>query len=265
MNQDMSGRGKPVGTTFSDWISVYLKMAVLTPHWSCLDYIRVTYHCSVMALSCLSGWIMLSKTYNDFSINTDVLLHTILVGHTLFVYHVYLFKKNKLFAIKTAIRTRFHNFNSKLKLERYYTLWDDADKLSLNVMKLGSYSVIFLQIFYFFNAKPFSTSRKLMYPVWSPFSLQYDISYFLTIGLQLSVFCMYLLVHVSGCGICIGGAHFIGSSFDVLGKAFEDLCLEENNRNTRRSRSTLDLEGVIAKGKLKHWVDCHLSLTRYVK
>lgn len=264
MNHDTADQdGKPsVRESFSDWISMYFKMAVLTSQWTAFDYIRVAYHCLVMAISCFSGWIMFSKTFNDFSINTDVLLHTMLVGHTLFVYHVYLLNKNKLFVIETAMRTRFHNFDSKFNLENHRKLWDDADKFSLNLMKFGSYSCIFLQLFFIFNAKPFSSGRKLLYPFWVPFSLHHDISYFLTIGLQLSVFCLYWFVHVSGCGICIGGAHFIGASFEVLGKLFEDLCHEEDTRNEPRSRLRHDSDETMAKENVKRWVECHHSVLR---
>lgn len=237
------------------WLDFYMRMGALLPRLRQLDVARIMYYVCAMSTTCVGGWYMFYLKFNDFSQNTDALLHASLVVHTLFVYKIYLTNRDKLFRMAKQMNERFAHYNVHLGLCRHHQLWDWADRLSLFIMKLGSASCLVMYSAYFFNAFSFSSHRKLLYLIWVPFSIDNDFNYAFTVILQLTVFSLYSFIHVSGCGYCIGGSHFIGASYEVLGQVFQDLCSSKNHR-------PFNNQGQIER-KLKWFIKAHLELLRY--
>lgn len=240
---------------FIKWIQFYLRMAAILPSLRVLDVARVVYYVCAMSVACVSGWYMFYLKYNDFSQNTDALLHAVLLVHTLFVYNIYLTNRDKLGRIAKHMNERFAHHNLQLGLCRYHQLWDRADNLSLLMMRFGSVCCLVMYSAYFFNAFSFSSYRKLLYPIWVPFSINNDFNYAITVILQLTIFSLYSFIHVSGCGFCIGGSHFIGASYEVLGQVFQDFF------SSSESHRVFNSQGRVER-KLKWFVEAHLELLR---
>ncbi|KAG8271849.1 hypothetical protein J6590_053764 [Homalodisca vitripennis] len=251
---------------FVSWLQFYLRIAGLWQISPLVDGPRILYHVIAMGLACAGGWLLFAQKYDDFSINTDVLLHAVLVAHSLMVYLVYLRKRGTICRIAKTMEDRFSEYSYILSLDRYRRVWDRSDRLSLILMKFGSISCIALYTFYIYNSNMFSPERKLIYPIWVPFSVEYDLNYFLTVCLQLTIFSLYSFIHVSGCGICIGGSHFIGASFDVIGLAFRDLCKTKGlpRGDEEKPSRHLTLEALQLE-KLKSCVDAHVAILSVIK
>ncbi|KAG8275162.1 hypothetical protein J6590_092381 [Homalodisca vitripennis] len=94
---------------FVSWLQFYLRIAGLWQISPLVDGPRILYHVIAMGLACAGGWLLFAQKYDDFSINTDVLLHAVLVAHSLMVYLVYLRKRG------TICRLRRQDFFNLIK------------------------------------------------------------------------------------------------------------------------------------------------------
>lgn len=251
---------------FVSYLSFYLRVMGIRPafRFRLIDDARVLYQIMAISLCGVCSWVFVGLNYSDISVNTNYLIYAVLAAHVLFTYCVYLRHRKKLCRMMAIIQNRFRKPSEKPKPGgRYEEIWRKSDDLSLLLVKYNTNFCIAVVIFYIFDASPFSPERKLVFPMWTPFTLDSDANYFSVFCFQVYVFVVYLCVDVCGCGLCVGGAHFIGAAYDVLGQSFQDICQSRVTIRSLEAVSVSDTRILLSvDDRIKRWVNRHNILLR---
>lgn len=183
---------------------------------------------TIITVLCLfaifNGSYMFYLNYNNFEINTDVLLHTTISFHSLFVYLTHIYKQKVVTSIISTMEEKFDCFEEKIFNEKS-NVWKLAEKRTLLIMNLLFYMILFADIGHLFqtNFYSFDTKhRKLLFPIWFPFPIEHPIYYF-TLIIQIVIYSIHINVHVMSVGLCGGCANLYGAMTDIISNVLQNV------------------------------------------
>lgn len=241
---------------FSHWLSFYLKLAGLKSNTPSFANILQLCVCSVLVIiSFVNGCMLFGFKMDELKVNIAEILSYIFVEiHVLFTYLTLFFRRKQINSMMKSLECRYINLGF-VGLQDYYEILDKEDNKSLLYMRSGS-SLVFVGMgILMYKAHILFEDRSLIYPMWAPGSEE-DRFYFAYLLIQIGVFGTVIFTFFSCCGVCVGMAHFLGGSFEMLGLAIQDIT------KTSTEEIELNVIKVLAERKLKYCVEIHNIILR---
>lgn len=235
-------------------------------------WIKSTVIVVLLLVGIINGSYMFYLNYDNFKINTDVLLHIAISIHSLFVYLTFMYQQKTSKWLLNVLNTEFDHFEDSLFVKKT-KFWKLEEKKTLFQINFIYYLILVTQVTYLFQTNFYSfdpSKRKLMYPLWFPFPLN-NSSYYLALIFEILIFVIHLHVHIMSSGLFCCCTNLHSAITEIIAKILTNIhqskmfkTVIKNELNTlckyrRNEMKNCDLDE-LKYYLLKQFIKIHTSL-----
>lgn len=170
----------------------------------------------MLLIGIVNGSYTFYLNYNNFEINTDILLHIAISFHSLFVYFTFIYNRKSTKWLLNTFNEEFDHFEDLFNEKT--NVWKVEERKTLIQTNLFYYLIFITDIIYVFQTNVYTfdlKQSKLLYPLWFPFDTS-GCLYYLALAVQILIFSIHLNVHAMSCGLFGGCANFYSAMTDIV-------------------------------------------------
>lgn len=208
--------------------------------------------------------------YKDIDVNTEILLHSVEIFHSICALIMFIHKKQTIQRLALVLNLTLDL--DKLPIEdkeNCNLIIEKGQRFLLKTLKLAMLGIVSVYVCVVFDSNAFSIygKKKLLFPSWFPFETDPKNVwfYYLAILFELVIYVELLCVDLATVGVWYGTIITVNSTLDILGHCFRTLGEQDRKRYAENRRSgliTISNRRVRKEfgQKLKNCIDLHCFL-----
>lgn len=205
--------------------------------------------------------------YNDIDVNTEILLHSVEIIHSICALIMFIHKKQTIQRLALLLNLTLDLDKLPIKDKENCNLIIETGQRSLvRTLKLAMLGIVSVYVCVVFDSNAFSIygKKKLLFPSWFPFETDPKNIwfYYLAILFELVIYVELLCVDLATVGIWYGTIISVNSTLDILGHCFQTLSEQDKKTYAENRRSRVANRRVCKRfsQKLKNCIDLHCFL-----
>lgn len=179
--------------------------------------------------------------YKDIDVNTEILLHSVEIFHSICAIIMFIHKKQTIQRLALVLNLTLDldklPINDK---ENCNLIIETGHCFLLRTLKLAMLGIVSVYVCVVFDSNAFSIygKKKLLFPSWFPFETDPNNLwfYYLAILFELVIYVELLCVDLATVGVWYGTIITVNSTLDILGHCFQNL--GEQDRKTYAENKT---------------------------